>query len=248
VKRWAALAAVFAVVTAGVVVGVLTRADGSAAQPSSLRGVLAQVRKSFGDSRLVRANIGRSGAALQVVVAAAGDGTKSTFEAILLADVVADWMRSRGQEAIKRVFIWKVFHSRLPRKRYVGWFAASTPASPSLSLDTCKSAAQTSVIGNEPPITHTSVQWLPYLHGACVFHLRIRAKYPLDASGYPGRESILSLGNDMYHGIYAEIARKIGPLDNPIFVEMNDAHERRLYEAADGPATGWVWLRPGLPD
>jgi hypothetical protein len=233
-KRWVALAAVLAAVAAGLVVALVTRADNSAAQPRTLRGVVAQVRKSFGDNRLVRAQI--DGTTLRVVVTTTGaDGqAKSRFETLVLGAAVADWMRSHGEKPIDAL------RYSDPRANLLQPLP-STPDGPSIGLDTCKSATRKSQRGAWPPVTHTSVEWLPYLHGICVFRLRIASGYPVGAAPAAGLYA------------YQDIARKIfDPTAQGdkyrAFFEVDDSQGGPLLEI--GPLPGQCsdpWVRPDLP-
>lgn len=240
-RRWAALAAVFPVVTAGLVVAVLTRASGSAAQASILRGVLAQVRANFGDNRLVRAEI--DGSTLHVVVSDAAEPLKGEFEALVLAAAVADRMSSHGQKPIAAVQYadrrGHVLSGISYRERSTGGLVnldgeevprihGTDPSS--LRLETCKSVGD-AIRGYQPPLTLTSVKWLPYLHGTCVFHLRISPPYLVDALAYAGEHAqgvISRTINDPPNGFWKQ--------DHAFFVELDGAHGGPLMSIAEVPA------------
>jgi hypothetical protein len=179
-KRWAALAAVLAVVAVGLVVGVLTRGNGSAAKPSSLSGVVAEVRKSFGDNRLVRATI--NGSTLHVVTTAGRPTIKSAFEADVLAAAVADWMRANGKTPITAV-------RYRGSDRLEGDPVPTDAGISTLRPDTCRSVAEASVRSVwETKVA--SVKQLPYLNGICV--IRISTADVHAAAGVVGSMNIPS--------------------------------------------------------
>jgi len=242
VRGRAAIAALLAAATAGLVATVLTRAnDRAAAAASSLGGVVAQLRTSFGDDRIVRARV--DGSTLHVVVSTRprdGGRTKSAFEALVLAAAVADWMRAHGQEPISAVryagprgVVLSTIESPLD-----GEPVPSTSAG-SLRPRACRSVIAASVRGVWPPLELTAVEQLPYLHRTCVVRFRTLEEPIYAAHVVPE--------------VFSRIARRLGdPHEQrrPLFFELDGPHGGPLVRMGRLPGLGYGlnWARPGLTD
>ena len=233
VKRWAAIVAVIAVAAVGLRAAGLTRANNSTLPARNVHRVLTQVRKSFGDKRLVRAEL--DGSTLHVVAtkAGAGGGQKSEFEAQVLAGAVRDWMRSQGQRPIERLDVGGPGFSRRTDA------IPNTPTGPSLRLDACTSAARRSIRDAWSDAKLTSVKWLPYLHGMCLFRLQSVPGYPVAAVP----QAALDVAQHLLVRMGAPNSDSSG-----LFFEVDDPHGRPLTEIGRLPGKcSMPWVRPDLP-
>ena len=224
-KRPAALAAVFAVAAAGVVVvAVPTGTDHAAVRPGSLQEVVARVGKEFGDHRIVRAKI--DGSRLHVILAPAKQPEKGNFEASVLSAAVADWMRSHGRKPIERV---RWFGGGNEGGRLEGEPVPTAPAG-SVSRDSCESAARSSLPhGPQSVFARVSVTWLPYLHGTCVVRLQT---LPDAAWSNVPAQSFQAVGS---------ISRAIGEPEFAFYFEVDDDLGAPLLGIARVGAWGSNW-------
>ena len=137
--------------------------------------MVAQVRQSFGDRRIVSASV--EGSLLTVTLsvphphdvgAADTFENRAVFEAQVLGHAIADWMRAHGQTPITTVRYRDTRGGGLPGWSRSGDRIERDPNVSPLAAGTCESAAGTAASG-QASLTLVSAQTLPWINGTCVF-------------------------------------------------------------------------------
>jgi hypothetical protein len=238
-KRLAAAVAVSTAVVAGIVIGAMASIGGAAApktvlpRATSVDGVVAQVRRSFGDQQIVSASVEGSVLAVTLNVPGTsktpGYGVKGTFEAQVLGAAVADWMRSQGQEPITTVR-YRDEGKVIPGSLANGDPIRSDPNVSPLAADACDRAAKAA---GTVSLTLVSAQTLPYLNGTCVFTFKA---------------ADLRAGSQAAMGALGRITSAIGgpPNERPWLFELDDQNVVPETGASWMLNTGTTWATPGL--
>ena len=231
-KRPAATALVAGLAFAAAGCGATARRSDGFAPSARLGGVVAQVRRGFGDGRIVSASLDGSRLSVQLALGAgSGDAAqmKGVFEAQVLGHAVADWMRARGRKPIATVQ-YRDGRGRLIR----GYLAGGDPVEtdPDVSQEragACRKAAERAVTGL---LTLASARTLPYLHGTCVFILRTTKP---------------RAGSQAAAGALERMIQAIGPPnERPWFFELVTRGGSAISSAAWLPGDGGTtWARPG---
>jgi hypothetical protein len=179
-RRALAVVLGLAVIVAAVLAFVASR-GGAAALPNSLKhasdvdAVVAQVRQSFGDRRIVSASVEGSLLTVKLSVphphdvgAADTFENRAVFEAQVLGHAVADWQGANGQHPVTTVR-----YRDTNGRALSGWSLNGDPiegdphVSP-LAAGTCESAAKAAAAG-QASLSLASATTLPWINGTCVF-------------------------------------------------------------------------------
>lgn len=240
-------AAVLAAAVAGAALGVIASRGGAAPLPTSLKhakdvnAVVSQVQRSFGDRRIVSASVDGSLLTVKLSVPHPRDvGTadtiesKAVFEAQVLAHVVADWMRSHGQQPITTVRYRNADGRVVPATSVNGDPVENDANLSPLASGKCEAAARTAA-ATTAALKLVSAKTLPWMHGTCVF--MFETAHPL-------------AGSDATMGLMEKIIPAIGGPPNlrPWFFELDtDRSTESLDGASWMPGSGGsTWARPGL--
>jgi hypothetical protein len=180
-RRSFAAALVVALIAAAGLAVFATR-GGVAAIPRSLQqakdvdAVVAEVKRGFGDRRIVSASV--KGSLLLVMLsvphshdvgAADTFENRAVFEAQVLGHAVADWMRAHGQRPITTVRYRDTHGGALRGWALNGDPVEKDPSVSPLAAGTCESAAKAATTAASASLTLVSARTLPWINGTCVF-------------------------------------------------------------------------------
>jgi hypothetical protein len=208
---------------AGALLGVLllvTAGCGSAsARPQSITSLLSQVRKSFGDHRLLSASV--NGRALTVKVTAPSETSaiSATFEAQILAAAVHDAEAASGQTPIDAVR-YRDARGHVVRGYGVAPVGTDTarhplPKVPPLAKGACESAAHAAQAVDQA-LTIRSALTLPYGDGGCAFRFQTSRQW----SGYDYSSDlyklVIAMGYPDERAFLVEVDNKAGV---PLFLD-----------------------------
>jgi hypothetical protein len=203
----------------------------------SIHAVVGQVRRAFGDRRILSASV--EGSSLDVRLAAPDEPsrTNAAFEGQMLAHAVADWQRAHGRKPIDAVRYLDSKGAQLALSQLTDPVTADASVSP-LARTACRSAAEAAqakqLALDRVHLTVVSAKTLPYDNGACVVAFRTP-----DPTAFAGGAP-LTIG---------KLATVLGdPNERPYLVQAVDEAGTPQFVASFVPGgEGQAYIRPGLP-
>lgn len=201
---------------------------------SSLGGAVAQVQRSFGDTRIVSASLSGSRLSVELALGRGSGGAtqmKAVFEAQVLAHAVADWQREHGRKPVTTVLYRDSRGHVVPGYSAGGDPVESDPGVAPLGDGACRSAAEPAAKGL---LALASARTLPYMHGTCVFVLRT-------SKPHAGSQQAMAALERMIQGLSSKT-----PNERPWFFELVSSRGVPLSSGAWMPGDGGTtWARPG---
>lgn len=217
----------------GVLVVVIAGCGSASARPQSVNSVLARVRKSFGDHRLLSASV--TGRTLTVKVTAPNEpsAVSATFEAQILAAAFHDAAAASGQTPIDSV---QFRDARGHAIRGYGLTRVGTdtsgnplPKVPAPAKGACDTAAHAAQV-LDTSLTIQSALTLPYAGGGCAFKFQTPDPSSFDA----GRV------------VYKLVSAMGDPNQRAFLVEVDDRAGVPQFVDSSTPSGGGVaYVKPG---